>query len=123
MLAGDIIKKNTMLYFIGFLAGVINGLLGSGGGVILVTSLVFLFELHDHKAHATAISVILPLTIISSFIYIKAGISSIQITILVTLGSILGAYIGSRILNRLSINFIRKLFGVLMIITAIRMVF
>lgn len=121
---GDIIpKKNCLLYTIGFGAGLINGLLGSGGGVILVTSLVFLYKLQDHKAHATAISIILPLSIISALIYIKAGITSINATFLVTLGSIVGAYFGSKLLNRLSISFIRKLFGIIMIFAAIRMMF
>ncbi len=120
---GDFIKKNYLLYAIGFGAGLINGLLGSGGGVILVTSLVFLYKLQDHKAHATAISIILPLSVISALVYIKAGISSIEATLWVTSGSVLGAYFGSKLLNRLSINFIRKLFGIVMIIAAIRMMF
>ena len=112
-----------MLYAIGFGAGLVNGLLGSGGGVILVTSLVFLYKLQDHKAHATAISIILPLSIISALVYIKAGISSIGSILLVTFGSVTGAYFGSKLLNRLSISFIRKLFGIVMIIAAIRMMF
>jgi len=101
----------------------INGLLGSGGGVVLVTAMTFLFNLHDHKAHATAISIILPLTIISSLIYIKSGNASLEITIIVTLGSMIGAYIGSKILNRIPINIIRRVFGSMMIITAIGMMF
>ena len=120
---GDIIKKKYLLYVVGFIAGLVNGLLGSGGGVILVTSLVFLYKLHDHKAHATAISIILPLSVISAFIYIKAGIATMGATLLVTAGSVIGAYFGSKSLNRLSISFIRKLFGIVMILAAIRMMF
>lgn len=49
---------------IGFLTGIINGLFGSGGGTIIVPALVFLIGMEDFKAHATAISIILPLSII-----------------------------------------------------------
>lgn len=116
------IKKSSLLICIGFFAGLINGLFGSGGGTILVPSLVFLSKILDRKAHATAIAVILPLTIISSIIYIKYGITSIQLALYTTLGSIMGAYIGSRLLSQLSISSLRRLFGCFMIIAAIRMV-
>ncbi len=85
--------------------------------------MTFLLDLHDHKAHATAISIILPLTIISSLIYIKSGNASLKVTIIVTIGSMIGAYIGSKILNRIPVNVIRKVFGTIMIITAIGMMF
>ncbi len=115
--------KKKIFYLVGALAGFINGLLGSSGGVILVTSLVLLLKIDDYKAHATAISVILPLTIISSFVYISAGISSINTSIFVALGSIIGAYIGSKNLSKLPKEFIRIIFGILMIVTAIGMMF
>ncbi|MCQ1529729.1 sulfite exporter TauE/SafE family protein [Lutispora saccharofermentans] len=115
-------KSKTALTIIGFIAGIVNGLCGSGGGTILVPSLVFLSKVKDHRAHATAIAVILPLTIISSFIYVKSGIIDVNTTLKVTIGSITGAYIGSKLLNKLPINILRKLFGIFMIIAAIRMV-
>ncbi|MGI5998164.1 MAG: sulfite exporter TauE/SafE family protein [Lutispora sp.] len=115
-------QNKISLWIIGFLAGIFNGLCGSGGGTILVPSLVFLTNVIDHHAHATAIAVILPLTIISSLIYAKSGIININITIKVTIGTIIGAYIGSKMLNKLPINILRKLFGIFMIIAAIRMV-
>ena len=59
-------------------------------GTILVPSLVFA-KVKNHNAHATAIAVILPLTIISSFIYSKFGIVDINTTIMVTIGTIIGA--------------------------------
>lgn len=115
-------KSKSTLVIMGFIAGIVNGLCGSGGGTILVPSLVFLSKIKDHNAHATAIAVILPLTIISAFIYAKSGIIDISITLKVTAGTIIGAYIGSKLLNKLSINVLRKLFGIFMIIAAIRMV-
>jgi uncharacterized membrane protein YfcA len=50
---------------IGMLSGLINGVLGAGGGTIIVPALERFLKVPAHKAHATAISIILPLTIVS----------------------------------------------------------
>lgn len=108
---------------IGLAAGLVNGIFGSGGGTILVPCLVFLLGIEDHKAHATAISIILPLSIISSFVYFKYNVVDFSLTLKVVIGSILGALTGSCLLNRFSVNALRKIFGIFMIIAALRMVF
>lgn len=119
-------EKNTgiaKIALIGFIAGLVNGIFGSGGGTILVPSLVFLMDIEDHKAHATAISIILPLSLISSFIYFKYDVVDLPLTLKVAIGSVLGALAGSSMLNRISVNVLRKIFGIFMIIAAVRMVF
>jgi len=117
---GKSIKKTAL---IGFITGLINGVFGSGGGTLLVPCLVFIMGVEDHKAHATAISIILPLSIISSFVYFKYDVVDPALTLKVAIGSIIGALVGSSILNRFSVNILRKIFGIFMIIAAVRMVF
>lgn len=107
---------------IGFIAGLVNGIFGSGGGTILVPCLVFLMGIEDHKAHATAISIILPLSLISSFVYFKYDVVDPALTLKVAIGSVIGALVGSSILNRFPVNVLRKVFGIFMIIAAVRMV-
>lgn len=108
---------------IGLAAGLVNGIFGSGGGTVLVPCLIFLMGIEDHKAHATAISIILPLSLISSFIYVRYDVVDPSLTLKVAAGSIMGALVGSCILNRFSVNALRKIFGFFMIIAAVRMVF
>lgn len=116
--------KNNFLkiLIIGFLAGLCNGIFGSGGGTILVPAMVFLLGIQENKAHATAIAVILPLSIISSFFYITSNKINWNITYQVAIGSTIGGFIGSRILNKFSDGTLRKIFGFSMIAAAIRMV-
>lgn len=108
---------------VGFFAGIINGLFGAGGGTIIVPSLTFIFGISQHKSHATAISIILPFTIISSIIYYKYGFTQLDVTLKVAIGGIIGSYIGSKSLRHFSANHLRKVFGIFMILAALRMVF
>jgi len=114
---------NYKIISIGFITGVINGLFGSGGGTIIVPAMVFLLGIEDHKAHATAISIIFPLSLISTVIYFKNGIIDYEAALLVTIGGVVGSFIGAKLLNKIPSNILRKVFGVFMIIAAIRMVF
>src|SRR5690554_3218522 len=108
---------------IGLISGFINGLFGSGGGTIIVPSLTFILGLPQHNAHATALIIILPLSILSSIIYFNSQLIDFPITLKISLGAIIGAYIGAKILNRIPNKWLRKIFGIFMVIAAIRMVF
>lgn len=107
---------------VGITAGLINGLFGAGGGTIIVPALTLLFGVPQHKAHATAISVILPFAMISSAIYYRSGVTDLETTLWITLGGVVGSYFGSKTLTRFSPHYLRVIFGIFMIIAAIRMV-
>lgn len=116
-------NDNFKLISIGLVAGLINGLFGSGGGTIVVPALVFIMGLEDHKAHATAISIILPLSIISTIIYLLNNTIPIKESIWVMVGGLFGSYVGARLLNKVPVTILRKIFGSLIIYTALRMIF
>ncbi|GAE90549.1 hypothetical protein JCM21531_4172 [Acetivibrio straminisolvens JCM 21531] len=64
------VSKYIKFAIIGLVTGIANGLFGSGGGTIAVPAMVLLLKEEEHVAHATAISIILPLTLVSAFIYV-----------------------------------------------------
>ena len=53
----------------GLAAGFVNGFFGAGGGMVLVPLLIWLVGLPDKLAFSSAISIILPLCVVSLFIY------------------------------------------------------
>ncbi|ABR48390.1 permease [Alkaliphilus metalliredigens QYMF] len=120
-------KKKQIHWFkmmlVGLTAGIINGLFGAGGGTIIVPALTFIFCVKQHQAHATAISIILPFAMVSSFIYYRHGFAEPTITFQITSGAVIGSYIGSKLLTRFSASYLRKTFGVFMILASIRMIF
>lgn len=112
--------KNTL---IGVFTGFVNGIFGSGGGTLLVPILNNLLKVEEHKSHATALAIIIFLTGASSAIYISKGTYDIDLTVKVAIGSIIGGFIGAKILCKLTGRFLRISFGLIMIIAALRMVF
>jgi uncharacterized membrane protein YfcA len=100
-----------------------NGLFGSGGGTIAVPAMVLLLDEEEHRAHATAIAVILPLTAVSALLYISNNFINWELTVKVIIGGVIGGYIGAKLLNICPSSVLRKIFAVFMILAAIRMIF
>lgn len=108
---------------IGIATGLCNGLFGAGGGMIVVPSMVHFLKVNEHDAHATAIAVILPLVIVSSFIYFKNGYIDLGKTLPVALGSVIGGVSGALLMNKIPSNWLRKIFALFMIAAALRLIF
>lgn len=107
---------------LGFVTGLANGFFGAGGGTILVPGMERFLNIEEHKAHATAIAVILPLSIISAIIYMFK-IQIIWSTVLyVSIGGIVGGYVGAKILSKFSGKWLHIIFGGFMLIAAAKMV-
>ena len=117
------IKKNFIkTAVIGIAVGFCNGLFGSGGGIVAVPVLEGVAHIPTKKAHATAIALVLPLTIISIWRYSSFIKADVPTLLGVTAGGVAGSFLGSFLLKRFSVNVIRKLFGTVIIIASVRMV-
>ncbi|MCL2365181.1 MAG: sulfite exporter TauE/SafE family protein [Defluviitaleaceae bacterium] len=108
---------------IGMISGVANGLFGAGGGTVLVPGLERFIPLETHKAHATALAVMLPLSIVSAIIYTSAAQVEIKwsAVLFVSLGGMVGGVIGAKVLKKLSAAWLNILFGLFLAAGAIRM--
>lgn len=113
----DNIKKTL----IGIITGFTNGLFGSGGGTIVVPCMEKFLNINAHKSHATAIAIILPLSILSAVIYLfKADIPWANAAV-VSIGGVIGGFIGAKLLNKISGRWLHILFGTAMLLAAVRM--
>lgn len=117
----SIIVRYMKYAAIGFITGAANGLFGSGGGTIAVPAMETLLGVEEHKAHATAISIILPLTVMSIFYYASNGHIDLLLSIKVVAGGLIGGYIGAKLLGKCPTSLLKKLFGIFMILAGIRM--
>ena len=108
---------------IGLITGITNGLFGSGGGSVLVPAMQKFMKIETHKSHATALAVILPLSVLSVFIYTRGSGFDLKMVLLVSAGGAAGGYIGANLLNKISSKWLHKIFGLFMVAAAIRMIF
>lgn len=121
ILKRKIIVNYLKYAIVGIATGFANGLFGSGGGTIAVPSMVLLLGIEDHKAHATAISIILPLTLMSVFFYVSNELFDWGLTFKVIIGGAAGGFVGAKLLNKCPVGVLRKIFGAFLIMAGIRM--
>lgn len=112
--------KKLRFLLTGAAAGFLNGLFGAGGGMVVVPMLQK-DGLEAKKAHATSIAIILPLSILSSILYFSNGhLRIMQALSFVPLG-LLGALIGAKLLVKLRVAWLHRIFGAIVIYSALRL--
>lgn len=114
-------KQNTALIFAGIGIGFINGFLGSGGGTLVVIALLSILCLAQKEAHATALLVILPISLLSAVVYIINGNTDWSSTLYATIGVIGGGVVGSFLLNKLNNNVVKLIFSIIMLAAGVKM--
>ncbi len=115
------LKKKIILIMLGSIVGFLNGFFGGGGGMICVPTLEKGLGLNNKQAHATAIAVIFPLSLVSCVIYIfKGSIESLPL-LTVGLGVLVGGIAGSFALKFIPSKTLRIIFAVIMLIGGIRL--
>jgi len=102
--------------------GIINGFFGAGGGMLAVPLLNKGLKEEVKVSHATAILVILPITIVSSIFYGLNGHFNLQQTLFVGGGVLVGGIIGALLLKKLPAKIVGFVFAILMITAGVRMV-
>lgn len=106
----------------GALAGMANGLFGSGGGLFLVPLLTRWAKLPQRKAFATSVAVILPLSLISAGVYWFKGGLDLSGAWPYLLGGALGGILSGRLFQRVPLTFLRRAFGALILYGGVRAV-
>ena len=115
------IKHNSKLITSGLLAGVVNGLLGSGGGIILVPLFLSWIKLEGKKAFATSVSVTLPLSLATMAVcYFGGEVPSFSKVLPYLIGGAVGGIVAGTLLKKLSVVWLRRVFGALLIIGGVK---
>jgi len=120
----------AVLIATGFIAGIIAGLLGLGGGIVLVPAFYFLFSSMGYEsAHlmqvcvATSLATIVVTSLRSVQSHRKRGTVDMDILKTWAPGIVIGAVIGAFVATRLSSQILLGIFGVLGMIVSAQMAF
>lgn len=107
----------------GLLAGIICGLFGTGGGMILVPSFIYLSKIDPKQARGTSVFCMLTMVITSSFFYYENNYINWKIGLLCSVGGVFGGYIGAKILKKFPEYILKVIFLCFLIYMAYNMLF
>ncbi len=113
-------KKNLKLALSGVAVGAVNGMFGAGGGMLTVP-LLKKSGLSQREAHANAVAVILPVSVLSAIFYVMRGSVNISDSLPFIPTGLIGAYIGTLIIKRISPVWLKRIFGGFMLYAGVRL--
>lgn len=114
------IKKYLKPSLMGVAVGIVNGVFGAGGGMIAVL-LLKQNGLDQKSAHANAVAVILPITVISAVLYLVKGTVNFTDSISFIPTGVIGSVVATFVLQKFSNKLLQKIFAIFMIYAGVRL--
>ena len=104
------------------LAGLLNGLLGTGGGMILIFALGALLPRERAKECFMISTVgVLVFSAVSSFFYARSGSISLALLPRFALPAAAGGLAGALLLGRVGVRLLRKIFAILLLYSGVKL--
>lgn len=107
----------------GAAAGLINGLLGTGGGIIIIFILSRVNKDGDPKDNfASAIAAILPMSVVSAGNYLKNGSVDLSDALPYILPAVVGGLLGALLLARIKTELLKRIFSFVLLYAGVNMI-
>lgn len=116
------VSRTPLTFAISYVAGILSGLLGIGGGCVKVPAMNIGSSIPMKVAVATSNFMIGVTAAASALVYIRNQYCDAFITAPVVLGTLVGAFIGSRLTNHVKGIVLKRVFVVVLIILGVRMI-
>ncbi|MBE6933254.1 MAG: sulfite exporter TauE/SafE family protein [Ruminococcaceae bacterium] len=107
----------------GAAAGIANGLFGAGGGMVLIPLLMKLCGIEERKCFATALSIILPVCLVSLGVYCLTGSLALDIATPYLIGGFFGGIGGGLLMKRIPTRWLHGILGLIILWGGIRLWF
>ena len=109
------------LLLVGFLGGIPSGLLGLGGGILFIPLMVYIAKLKMKEIAGVSSMAVAIVATVGSIRYGSKGYGLEPFIPHLIIGGILGALAGNQINKKLNNKSLKKIFSIVLFITAIRM--
>ena len=97
---------------------------GVGGGVLIVPALVFFMGMTQHEAQGTSLGLmLLPIGVLAAYNYHQAGNLNIKYGLIIAGAFVVGGYFGSKLSLTIDQSVLKRVFGILMLLVAIKLIF
>ena len=117
------ISTLMILILIGLFAGALSGFVGVGGGIIIVPALVYVLGLSQFEAQGTSLLLMLPpIGILAALNYYQSGAVNWKYALVIAIAFVAGGYFGSKLTLKLDETLVKLIFGLLMLLVAIKMI-
>jgi uncharacterized membrane protein YfcA len=107
---------------VGIVAGFINGFFGAGGGLLLVPLISYVGHKNSKVAHATTLGCVLVMCLASSVFYFVKKQVDFKLWLVCGIGSLIGGFVGTKLLKKLKNNVIDLIFSVVLMIAGVCMI-
>ena len=112
----------VILMLIGLVAGTLSGLIGVGGAIIIIPSLVLFLGMDQYQAQGTSLAtLLLPIGFLAVMNYYKAGELNIKYAMIIAGAFLVGGYLGSKFALNTPESILRKVFAVTLMVIAVKM--
>jgi len=111
-----------LIVFLGFLAGILTGIMGVGGGVVLVPMMVLILSVPQHLAQGISMVVIIPTVIVAMIKLRNSQLFNYKMALFLAIGAIAGSLISSNLVQYIDGPVLKRIFGVLVIYSSIKMI-
>lgn len=117
-------RREKSLYLLaGTVAGLLNGLLGTGGGMILVPLLLGPLKLPPKRTFATSVFIMTPICALSAWLYWQQGRISLAQAVPFLLGGLAGGLLCGKLYGKVSAQWLGRIFALLMLYGGVRCFF
>ena len=117
-------KKQRLFYALtGALAGLLSGLLGTGGGLVVVPMLLGPIHLEPKRAFATSVCIMLPICAVSAGVYLWQGRMTLAPAWPYMAGGCVSGIVCGKVYGLISSLWLRRLFGLLLLYGGLRSLF
>jgi len=113
-----------LLVLVGVLAGIASGLFGIGGGLVIVPVLITFLHFDQRAAVGTSLgALLLPVSLPAVITYYESGKVLVTTAVMIGIGLVFGAFAGAKIALGLSPKTVKRLYGIFLLIVALRFIF
>ncbi len=111
------------LVLIGLLAGFFSGTLGIGGSVVMIPLMILWLNFSQHQAQGTSLAVLaVPVTLLAAYNYYQEGHVNWKYAAVIAVTFIIGGYLGSKLAISINQALLKKIFGGVLLLVALKMI-
>lgn len=114
-------RRLISLIGVGLVAGFLSGLFGVGGGILIVPALVFLIGMTQKISAGTSLAAIVPTSIVGVLSYLVNDSVNWLMAILLAIGSVIGAQIGTYLLDKINRRALQWIFIAFLVVVIVQL--